>query len=238
MSEDDASIFTLKMRSLNLFLGWGLFTLFVFLPIFLVAGLFFSIIFFSFIILALVVFMVIWILLMISIDKLRDRFWIQFEVLDYFWDTIFPAMSGIFIMGFQFWWFLKLLGEDASGFLYIHSFLWLTIFLFNYFFMRYWSRKSKGERFKCFQGEIENIDEIVRKGLDSLNFKYSRIVEGSKWIKLTPSYLIEGSDISVKVWKVSKRKVRISTNTQSDSDVPKAREIEKSIDSLMDIIKH
>jgi hypothetical protein len=182
--------------------------------------------------------MVTWILLMISIDKLRDKFWIHIAVLDYFWDTIFPSISGILIMGFLFWWFFKLLGEGTSKFLYIHSFLWLTIFLFYYFFMRYWSRKSKGERFKCFRGEIEDIDEIVRKALDSLNLKYSRVIEDSKWIKLTPSYLIEGSDISVKVWKVGKRKVRISTKAQSTSDIQKAREIEKSIDSLMDISDH
>jgi hypothetical protein len=237
MNENNVSIFALKIRSHNLFLGWGLFTLFVLLPIFLVAGLYFSIIFLSFIIIALIVFMVTWILLMISIDKLRDKFWIHIEALDYFWDTMFPAISGFLIMGFLFWWFFKLLGEDTSEFLYFHSFLWLTSLLFYYFLMRYFNSRNKGERFKCFRGKIEDIDEIVRKALDSLNFKYSRVVEGSKWIKLTPSYLIEGSDISVKVWKVSKRKVRISTNTQSDSDVPKAREIEKSIDSLIDVTK-
>jgi len=54
---------------------------------------------------------------------------------------------------------------------------------------------------------------------------------------LTPSYQIEGSEISVKVRQVGRKEAVIVTKVQSTSDIPKAREIEKRIDSLIDITK-
>jgi len=236
MSEDGALTYALKIRLSGLVSGWGLFTLFILFPLIIAAAFYFSNIFF-FLIYAIIlfVFLMIMVTWKIIIMKSRPDFWLDAEILESVFDTLYPLFSGYVLTGFLFCWLYFI----AFGFLLFPmiTFIFLTmapIPLF-YYLLRYFEQRSKGMRYKSARGKIEDIEEIVRKALDSLNLKYSRTIEGSRWTMLITSYQLEDLGISVELKKVSEIRVFIATKVQSDLDVPKAREIEKTIDSLISI---
>ena len=237
MNENDSSIFALKMRSFGSVAGWGMFIMFVLLPLFFVADIYLSNFFLSIYMVAFIAFIIIMFLWERLIKVSRFNFWLDADVFTPILSTIFPMLSGCIIAAFLIWWWFFI--ETGVFLLDIVYFICLTAgFLpLYYFLLRYRKRKFKGERYKYARGKSEDIEEVVRKALDSFNFKYTRVMEGSKWTMLVPSYRIEGSEISVKVRKAGRREVIIAMKVQSLSDVPKAREIEKSIDSLIDIVK-
>ena len=167
--------------------------------------------------------------------KSKSDFWIDAEMSESVFNTLFPMFSGYVLAGILFCWLYFI----TFGFL---LFPIITIIFFTvapiplfYYLLRYFEQRSKGMRYKSARGKIEDIEKIVRKALDSLNLKYSRIIEGSRWTMLITSYQLEDLGISIELKKVSKIRVFIATKVQSDSDIPKTREIEKTIDSLISI---
>ena len=234
MSEDDASIFASKTRSFALVAGWGAFTILILLPLFRAMDIYISNIFFWIYLAVLIIFVLIMILWGYLIMRSRFGFWFDEEVFNPLWNAIFPALSGFIISGFLNWWFFMV----CKLFIVETVFsIWIPVALLIYFFflLRYRKWKIKGERHKYARGKSEDIEEVVRKTLDSLNLKYSRVVEGSKWTMLVPSYRIEGSEISVKVRQARRREAVIVIKALSTSEIPRAREIEKTIDSLINI---
>lgn len=237
MNENDASIFASKIRLSSLVFGWGMFTIFVLRPFFYIATLYFSNIFILLIpYVALFAFFIIILRWTNSIMKSRFNFWMDVEVLDPLLNVFFPMISGWLISAFLYWWFLMIIGFFSLKMVFTICIL-AAFFSLYYFVLRYIKRRYKGERYRYIRGKSEEIEETVKRALDSLNFKYMRVIEGSRWTMLIPSYQIEDSEISVKVRKWGRRVVIIVTKVQSTSDIPKVRQIEKSIDSLMDIIK-
>lgn len=237
MNENDASTLALKIQSFGLIAGWVLFTMFAVFPLFFVATIYFSDIFFSIYILIFIVFVLIMGLWKRFIMSSRFDFWIDVEVLDPFENAIFPTLCGCVMMIFLFWWFFMISGNFILELVYFIciAIVFLPIY---YFLLRYRKQKSKGERLKYVRGKTEEVEKVVGKALDSLNLKYTRVKEGSMWTMLILSYKIKDSEISIRVQKLGRKEAIITIKVHSDSNIPKTREIEKTIGSLINIDQH
>jgi hypothetical protein len=167
--------------------------------------------------------------------KSKFIFWYEVELLDpIFKSAYFMILGGIITILFLNLVYYLLLGSyilnDWPVFL-IPIVMFISQIPIFYFASQFRKKKFGGEILKHFRGKKPEIDEYVRKALDSLNLKYETESMGSKWTAIIPYYKVHGYDIMVKVTQAYYRDVVVATKTQNPEDIPKAKEIERAIDS-------
>jgi hypothetical protein len=244
MSERDVEVmddFTSKVNFLTGLLGWGIFIAVVATPLSFIAGILVHS-FFMTISAALLLATAITFAIMRHVYlKERFQFWIDAERYNPFLNAMYYAYSGGICGAFLTWWGIYLVfGSGVFEYYWpevvLASILIPSVFMIIVrFAVEYRKKKVKGTRGRYFSGKKADIDETVRKALGSLGMVYEEVKEGSHWTGFIPAYRIENSGISIIVSQAGFTSVSVTMKTTTQDDIPKAREIERAMDSLLSL---
>lgn len=241
MSEEivDGKTFVSKMKQLYRLSGWGVFIIIAIFPILFIASILVNDVFFLIWIVLLFGFAGVVALLESRVMRSAFDLWFDFAKihvarLKMVLPVIFGSVAGSILLSLLT---LVLFGHPLRSLAFFLVVIFVLILPAYHLALRYVQKKFSGEGSRFVHGTKDEVEDLVKKALDSLHLKYQNVREGSRWTQLVPSYRVEDSGVSVKVYRQRVGVMRIATKAQSPEDVPKAREIENRIDSFLNIIR-
>jgi hypothetical protein len=237
--EEDAEAFLTKLRLVTFAIGWGNFAFFITIPVVFLGMIPFGADILLIWAILLFVFTGIVLVWEAKVKKSRFGFWIDSNKLfaSYF-KTMYPIMLGAIASAAMLWMLVPMVTHssilDSENLIFNVMFIqFIVIFIILHFVSRYRLKKERGKRLRYVRGKKEDVEDIVRRSLDSQGIQYRKDVEGSKWTLLLPTYRIEGTGISIQPVQAGMKVVSLIMKVPNPEDFQTSREIERVIDSFL-----